>query len=232
VRVELTTGDAVTARTALITLPMNVLNSVEFEPPLSETKRTASAERHVGVGRKCYVRVKGDVGNVSVLAPEDQAVNYVVTYDHDASGSWLVVFSSIPERLPMSGFDDLAGMQEALQPLLPGVEVERIIGWDWANDPHALGTWCIFRPGQLAQVLPELRATEGRLFFASGDSAIAWRSSIDWAIEGGYHGARHIDDYLTAGGHPAPAADLAPPLGVPQPARSPEAAETMTTTGG
>lgn len=89
----------------------------------------------------------------------------------------------------MSGFDDVGGMQDALQPLLPGVEVERIIGWDWTNDPLALGTWCIYRPGQLAQVLPELRATEGRLFFASGDSAIAWRSSIDGAIEGGYHGA-------------------------------------------
>jgi monoamine oxidase len=188
---------------------------VEFEPPLSEVKRTASAERHAGAGRKCYVRVKGDVGNVSVLAPEAQAVNYVVTYARDDEGSWLVVFSSIPERLPMSGFDDVAGMQEALQPFLPGVEVERIIGWDWANDPHALGTWCIYRPGQLAQVLPELRATEGRLFFASGDSAIAWRSSIDGAIEGGYHGARHIDDYLTAGGHPARStADLARPVGV------------------
>jgi pseudooxynicotine oxidase len=106
-------------------------------------------------------------------------------------------------------------MQEALQPFLPGVEVERIIGWDWANDPLALGTWCIFRPGQLAQVLPELRAAEGRLFFASGDSAIAWRSSIDGAIEGGYLGARHIDDYLTAGGQPArSAADLARPVGV------------------
>ncbi len=48
-------------------------------------------------------------------------------------------------------------------------------------------------------MLPELRATEGRPF----DLAIAWRSSIDGAIEGGYHGARHIDDYLTAGGHQA-----------------------------
>ena len=54
--------------------------------------------------------------------------------------------------------------------------------------------------GAAGQVLPELRATEGRLFFASGDSAIAWRSFIDGAIESGYRAARHIDDYLTAGG--------------------------------
>jgi monoamine oxidase len=203
VRVELTSGVAVSAPTALIAIPMNVLNSVQFEPRLSEIKRTASTQRHAGAGRKCYVRVKGDIGNVSVLAPEVQAVNWVVTYDHGQQGSWLVVFASNPKRLPMSSFDDVAGMQAALQPLLPGVEVESILGWDWTNDPLALGTWCIYRPGQLAQVLPDLRTTEGRLFFAGADSAIAWRSFIDGAIESGYRAARHIDDYLTTVGHQA-----------------------------
>ena len=215
VRVELTSGGAVDAPTALITIPMNVLNSVEFEPPLSEIKRTASAERHSGAGMKCYVRVKGDVGNVSVLAPEAHAINWVVTYDHGPESSWLIVFATNPQRLPMSSFDDVGGMQDALQPLLPGVEVESIVGWDWANDPLALGTWCIYRPGQLAQVLPELHTTEGRLFFAGADSAIAWRSFIDGAIQSGYHGARHIDDYLTVGAHQArSAADLERPVGV------------------
>ena len=70
VRVELPSGETVTARTAVITLPMNVLNSVEFEPQLSEVKRAASDERHAGSGKKLIVRVKGDIGNVSVLAPE------------------------------------------------------------------------------------------------------------------------------------------------------------------
>lgn len=50
-------------------------------------------------------------------------------------------------------------------------------------------------------MLPDLRTTEGRLFFASSDSAIAWRSFIDGAIEGGYHAARDIDNLLTAVGH-------------------------------
>ena len=116
-----------------------------------------------------------------------------VTYDHDAEGSWLVVFAANLQRLPMSSFDDVAGMQAALQPLLPDVEVERIVGWDWADDPLALGTWCIYRPGQLARVLPDPRSTEGRLFFAGADSAIAWRSFIDGAIQSGYRAARDID---------------------------------------
>lgn len=71
------------------------------------------------------------------------------------------MFAANPERLPMTAFDDTTGMQEALQPLLPGVEVEFVVGRDWASDPLALGTWCIYRPGRLAQVLPDLRTTEG-----------------------------------------------------------------------
>ena len=109
VRVELASGDDVSAPTAVIALPMNVLNSVEFEPRLSEIKRTAASEHHAGIGQKCYVRVKGDIGNVSVLAPEEQAVNWAVTYARRAEGSWLVVFASNPARLPMSSFDDVAG---------------------------------------------------------------------------------------------------------------------------
>jgi monoamine oxidase len=80
--------------------------------------------------------------------------------------------------------------------LLPGLEVERIFGWDWTSDPFALGTWCVFKPGQTGQLLPELRRSEGRLFFASADSAVGWRGTIDGAIESGYRGAREIDDHL------------------------------------
>ena len=101
----------------------------------------------------------------------------------DPDGSWLIVFGTDPKRLPI---DDVETMQAALQRLLPGVEVESIFGWDWTTDPFALGAWCIFRPGQLSRLLPGLRRAEGRLFFASGDSAVAWRSFIDGAIESGY----------------------------------------------
>jgi monoamine oxidase len=191
--VELLNGNAVEARTALITLPLNVMGSVTFEPGLSAIKRAAASERHAGSGVKCYVRVKGDVGNVSVFATEAEAINWTATYSHAASGSLVIVFGHDPKRLPIH---DIAAMQVALRRLLPGVEVERIFGWDWATDPYALGTWCVLRPGQLQRFLPELRRSEGRLFFASGDSAVAWRGFIDGAIESGYRAAREIDAYL------------------------------------
>jgi pseudooxynicotine oxidase len=194
VRVELASGKELAARTALVTLPMNVLDSVAFEPRLSEVKRTAARERHAGSGVKCYVQVAGDVGNVSVFAPETEAINWAGTHHHGAGGSLLIVFGYDPRRLPL---DDVAAMQVALRPLLPGARVQSIFGWNWAGDPLARGTWCMFRPGQ-GRVLPELRRSEGRFFFAGGDSAIGWRGTIDGAIESGYRAAREIDRFLNA----------------------------------
>jgi monoamine oxidase len=195
VRVELRGAKEVTARTALITLPMNVLDTVAFEPQLSAGKRAAARERHAGSGLKCYVEVAGDIGNVSVFAPETEPINWAGTHHHGPQGSLLIVFGNDPKRLPL---DDVATMQLAVRRLLPGARVESVFGWDWARDPLALGTWCVLRPGQPGRLLPELRRSEGRVFFASGDSAIAWRGCIDGAIESGYRAAREIDDYLRA----------------------------------
>ncbi len=69
-RVELGSGEVIIGRAALITLPINVLNRVSFEPQLSEIKRAAATQRHAGSGVKGYVHVGGDVGNVSVFAPK------------------------------------------------------------------------------------------------------------------------------------------------------------------
>ena len=157
VSVELTNGDKIAARTALVTLPMNVLGSVEFEPGLSEIKRMAAAERHVGSGTKCYVHVKGDIGNVSVFAPEvrsHQLGDDLRTW----TCAWIVVDrvrDGSRKRLPI---DDVKTMQAALQRLLPGVEVERIFGWDWTSDPFAQGaSGASSRPGQLSRLLPGLQ---------------------------------------------------------------------------
>jgi monoamine oxidase len=193
VRVQLQSGEELRARAALITLPLNVLESVGFEPLLSPAKRAAAREGHAGSGLKCYVRVAGDVGNVNVFAPETEPINLVSTYEHGPNASLLILFGNDPARPPL---DDVAAMQGALRRLLPGVRVESVFGWSWTDDPFARGTWCVFRPGQPGRLLRELRQSEGRVFFASGDSAIGWRGCIDGAIESGYRAAREIDGWL------------------------------------
>lgn len=115
---------------------------------------------------------------------------------HGGEGSWLIAFASNPSKLPITRFDDVAGLQDALQTLLPGVEVEQIVGWDWVNDPLALGTWCIYRPGQLAQILPDLRTTEGRLFFAGALPARPDRRTVAKEMAAQPQATSHLEENM------------------------------------
>ncbi len=108
----------------------------------------------------------------------------------DATGPWgsrLIFFGPDAQRLDGS---DPKAVQEALRTFIPEAEVVELVSHDWNGDPYALGTWCHFRPGQQTHYFPQDRATEGRLLFASADTADGWRGFIDGAVERGILAAR------------------------------------------
>lgn len=62
---------------------------------------------------------------------------------------------------------------ERLRPAARGaLEVAAVHSWE--GDPHAAGTWAIFRPGQVAMV-EQLARPHGRLFFCGEHTALAAR---------------------------------------------------------
>ncbi|MEM7132792.1 MAG: FAD-dependent oxidoreductase [Chloroflexota bacterium] len=69
------------------------------------------------------------------------------------------------------------------------------------EDPHALGTWCSYQPGQTSRYLKQAQASEGRLTFAGTDIANGWRGFIGGAIESGLRAAGKIKRaYTTSNG--------------------------------
>jgi monoamine oxidase len=182
VDVSVAGAETLSARAVVLTVPLNVLSSLEFIPALTPAKRAAIAEGHVGRGVKLYAKVRGDLGNVSLLAPGELSIGWGASIRHDPRSSLLVLFGSRPDAL---SFDDAAEVNRALRCHLPQAEVEQVFGWDWNADPYAKGTWCMLRPGRARTVIPAMQAREGRIHFASGDTADGWRGFIDGAIERG-----------------------------------------------
>jgi pseudooxynicotine oxidase len=191
--VTLANGEKVRARTALLTVPLNVLSSIEFVPALSEDKRRAIAEGHAGHGQKLYVKVRGDLGNIALLGPQSMPIGWAATVTHDASRTLLVLFATAPDSL---SFDDPAQLTATLRRYLPRVEVEEVFGWDWNTDPYSKGTWCSLRPGQARSTVPAMQAAQGSLHFASSDTASGWRGFIDGAVERGLIVAQQIRSAL------------------------------------
>ena len=51
--VETSDGGTYHSRAGIVTLPMNVMNTVEFKPPLAAIKREAAEVKHAGGGSRC-----------------------------------------------------------------------------------------------------------------------------------------------------------------------------------
>jgi monoamine oxidase len=182
-------GEMVSARALVLTAPLNVLNQIEFTPPLSKEKRAAASEGHAGSGVKLHIKVRGQLGGFSGVAPWPAPLTSLTTEFSDADGTVLTAFGPSGKLIDIN--DDVA-IQEAVRRMLPGAEVEWAAGYDWNADPYSRGTWCVFRPGQLTRYLRELQRPEGRIFYASGDNANGWRGFIDGAIESGLRAGREV----------------------------------------
>jgi monoamine oxidase len=192
VKIRTTTGQLFTTRAAIITIPLNVLKTIEFSPPLGSEKQRAVNEGQSRGGTKFWAKLENPIGIWHGLAPYPNPIAVAFTYDLE--GSMIVGFG--PDEL--LDIHDVVAVERELRKFIPNIKVKYVIGHDWRNDPYSLGTWCWFRPGQMSSNLLALQSSEPPLFFASGDSANGWLGSIDGAIGSGLKNARHVHNYLNS----------------------------------
>ena len=182
VSVTTTNGEVVNAKRAVVTVPLNVLNSVAFDPPLSSVKQEASALKHVGGGYKVFFEVDGDPGAVMTLSRSTNSpLIGSFTYKRGQQHSVLAGFSLEPGALEKP----LSEWQTVLEEFLPGVRLLSTFGHDWGGDALSQGSWCTYRPGTFGRFVDELPRPEGHLVFASGDTSEGWRGFIEGAIASG-----------------------------------------------
>jgi monoamine oxidase len=182
VSVTTTNGEVVNAKRAVVTVPLNVLNSVAFDPPLSSVKQEASELKHVGGGYKVFFEVDGDPGAVMTLSRSTNSpLIGSFTYKRGQQHSVLAGFSLEPGALEKP----LSEWQTVLEEFLPGVRLLSTFGHDWGGDALSQGSWCTYRPGTFGRFVDELPRPEGHLVFASGDTSEGWRGFIEGAIASG-----------------------------------------------
>jgi monoamine oxidase len=187
-RVTLTTrsGEQLTGRAVISTLPLNVLRDVVWQPALDPCKLEASTQRHAGASTKVHALIEGE-HRVSCLAPSDHPLNSLLTAHVGEGRTHLIGFGPSAELLDVG---DRQQIERAVRTLLPDAKLVDSKAWDWNADEFARGTWCTLRPGQYSRNLAALQRPAGRVLFASADWANGWRGNIDGAIEQGLVAAR------------------------------------------
>ena len=184
VEVTVQGGKVVKAKRAIVAVPLNVLQYIEFEPSLSPAKLEASKERHSGHGVMVYMRVKGPIPAFWALAHDPEPLSAIWMERASQRDSLICATGSSPELIDIH---DAGQVQSALRKFFPEAEVEETMGYDWTVDPYSRGTWCVYRPNQLTRYWAEFRKPEGNVYLASSDWANGWRGFMDGAVESGRH---------------------------------------------
>jgi monoamine oxidase len=174
----------------VVTTPLNVLETIEFDPPLSETKRSAAAQGQASSGVKAWARLRGEYEPFVALAPSTAPLT-LAQVDRVGDGETIVVLFG-PDAAALDG-NDWEAVQAALRQWLPDVDVIEAASHDWVGDPLSGETWPMLRPGQLTGALAELQRPEGRIVLAGSDYASGWMGFIDGAIESGLRAAHLLD---------------------------------------
>lgn len=193
VRVTTSKGEEIIAGTVVCTVPMNVLPSIEFSPPLAQPLVEAAKERHNGKGVKLYFKAKGNYGKVFGMSGEKHPIAMMFTYKE---GEDYTLFTGFGIDSQAIDFFDEEAVQEAVRIYLPDIKVESSFTYNWVLDPYSKGTWASYKPGWMEKYYDHFNKDSGHILFASGDHGDGWRGFIDGAIGAGSKAAERARKML------------------------------------
>lgn len=197
VRVITEDGETITAKAAVLTLPLNCYRDLSFAPGLSPAKQRWIDEGMICKGAKLYVHIKENLGRTFAFCDEARPFNWVQTHDYgDDIGT---ILSITVARAPTIDLNDDAAISEEIKRLYGDVNVLGAAGYDWYADPFSQGAWPAYGVGQLSR-LPDLQKPEGCLFFAGAITANGWHEFIDGAVESGIRAGREVNTFLGGNG--------------------------------
>jgi len=191
--VVLRSGERLTADHVVAAVPLPVLSRMWSDMP------AALGRVGYGVGGKVGVQVSRriwrDAGRDGGVVTErswgelwettdgqegDSGVLTALLSSHD--GASMV---SLPECA-----DRIVAEMDRIFPGLAGLAGERV-QTDWTNDPHSLGTYACFGPGQLLAARSAMRQPYGRMLLA-GEHTDEWMGYMEGALRSGVRAAAAI----------------------------------------
>jgi len=220
-----TDGEKYTASACVVTVPLNVLHTIEFEPPLSEQKRKAVADGQATCGFQNMLKVRardGELQSFLAMSPNASGIQWMGTERQTDDGCWILITYG-PQAKEFDIFDKerverevnriISGMDKQGKSGMScsSVEVLDMLGWDWVGDPYSQGTWTIHKPGWITSYREEMtrphpalaqtssaQASADRIFFAGDYLAKGWNGFMDGAIESGITTATQVARRLGA----------------------------------
>ncbi|KAK5120612.1 hypothetical protein LTR85_005970 [Meristemomyces frigidus] len=184
------------AKRLVCTVPLNVLHTIAFDPPLRQDKLDASRLGHANHVSKVHVESRDPSHNLrsfSAIRYPQNGLNYIFGDGITPAGNThLVSFGQSSNGLKLKLQRDVNETIAALQAFSPDIDPLRVVFHDWSEDEFARGAWEWLKPGMATEYLDALRERQGNVLFASADWSLGWRGFIDGAIEDGTRAAMEL----------------------------------------
>ncbi|KAJ5103939.1 hypothetical protein N7532_004468 [Penicillium argentinense] len=208
-KVILTTRDdfQFTGSRLVSTIPLNVLETISFNPPLESLRMGAARTGHVNQCVKIHAEISDkDMRSWAGMSYPLNKITYAIGDGTTPAGNTHIVgFGGFHNHIHPE--EDVKETKKAVENLAPGnMDVQRLVFHNWSKDEFARGAWFFAPPGLVSNSLESLRRRHGNVHFANADWALGWRGFIDGAIEEGTRAAKDVKDGLKP--PPAPRAHL------------------------
>lgn len=178
VQATLASGRKITARTALVALPVNTLSQIRVTPPLNPAQSRLRKLGHQGAAIKLMIRAQGPSPG-HLATGEALGLRWIYADRHLPDGSTLLVAFGLNRDV---GEPTLATVQAAMAAAFPTAEVLDFDWHDWVNDPFARGTWVSPALHSLPDYAAQHWAMRGRIAFAGSDLYSAEQGWFEGAL--------------------------------------------------
>ena len=175
----------VTAKAAVVTVPLTAMRRIDFGDLLPPAARQVIDRGQSSQGCKIWLRATGPMDKFIAMAPSSEALCLIQWERETADGFLAFAFGTDAQRMRDA---DLAEVNACARRLVPDIEIADFTSHDWCGDVYAGETWPMLRPGQLDGIR-QLRELPGRVVFAGAALAAGWNSFMDGAVESGYRAA-------------------------------------------
>jgi monoamine oxidase len=187
-------GAEIRAVAVIVAVPVNVLPTITFDPPLPARVEEA-AGRNAGAALKVLMLVRGvPPHGIAVGVGEGLHWWYV---DDEQDG--LVRVTGFGWEDPAFDPADRHHVERALAAFFPEATLEAFVSHDWIGDPASRGTWLTAPAGAIDLLEPSRFRPAGRIFFAGSDVAEEEAGWFEGALRSGSAAARDAGALLPAG---------------------------------
>ncbi|WP_250890042.1 flavin monoamine oxidase family protein [Sphingobium nicotianae] len=193
VTVTVMSGEAITARTAIVAVPTNVLDRIAFTPPLSAEQQEALAQKHPGREFKGWMLVKPLSRPVSCFGMSTFQI--LRTTRRLPEGDLLLGFgcNGVVDDVDLT---DHASVQNAIRRHVPEAELIRYVAHDWVADEWINGSPRVHPPGTGQSFAGIMEKHHGRVSFAGSDLSRHFNAWIEGALWTGRVAAERAEQIL------------------------------------